>query len=242
MHSFIKLLFFPFLLSAVLLLSACTQPEAETTPAEELPLWYQEESSLIYLPLFRTGSPGAYGLADVNGNLLVPEEYTDILPLPTGYALQDDKGWRFTGSDLTPKDGEYWQQIQPLRKENGLLSGTILVQKQDLWGCMNLQGELLIPPLYESLEKDAASPWGLYRAAADGRWGYLSANGEEVIPLIYDYVVTDRPAMGQTQGVFVLADQTWGFVPMDSQGKPGDILWGVEPATATAANLSINNP
>lgn len=220
------------LICGAVALSACGSGETTQSPGETVSLWYREENRLVYLPLYQVGEEGARGLTDMNGRQLVPMEYEDILPLPSGYALKDGGSWYFADESLAPRDQRRWQEITPLCEENGLRRDILMVKGAEGIGAADPWGNILIPPVYDQLEPDQESPWGLFRGEKEGRWGYLSPSGEEIIPLIYDYVITDSPTMSQTEGIFVLADQNWGFIPMDSKGNPGEITWGVEPKTA----------
>ena len=65
-------------------------------------------------------------------------------------------------------------------------SGLINVCKDDKWGCLDLEGNMVIPLMYDWIfpfGKDAMDSTGAKR---NGKWGIIDRKGNDIIPCVYD--------------------------------------------------------
>lgn len=69
---------------------------------------------------------------------------------------------------------------------NTFSSGLINVCKNDKWGCLDLEGNIVIPLIYDWIFPFGKDPWDTTGAKRNGKWGIINRKGDEVIPCIYD--------------------------------------------------------
>ena len=119
-------------------------------------------------------------------------------------------------ADLTPAD----QPIDPFEVELRPLlrtwdracyfnEGLAAVKRGTLWGYVDAQGKLIVPPRY-----NGAFAFSQGRAAVNrgGRWGYIDASGREVIPLRY---ADARVFVGDGSAEVTVDGLTWTRIGLD---------------------------
>lgn len=65
-------------------------------------------------------------------------------------------------------------------------SGLINVCKNDKWGCLDLEGNVVIPIGYDWIAPFGKDVLSTSNVRKNGKWGILNRRGEEIIPCIYD--------------------------------------------------------
>lgn len=65
-------------------------------------------------------------------------------------------------------------------------SGLINVCKNDKWGCLDLEGNEIIPLCYEWIKPFGSEEKCVTSAKKDGSWGVIDKHGNEVVPFIQD--------------------------------------------------------
>lgn len=65
-------------------------------------------------------------------------------------------------------------------------SGLINVCKNDKWGCLDLNGTVVVPIEYDWITPFGKDTLSFSNAKKNGKWGALNRMGEELIPCIYD--------------------------------------------------------
>lgn len=222
--------------------------EVEEDPAidgrlVELYYSYAQNGGAVYVyePYYLIGDEGAMGLTDSNGQVLVDEKYEDILVLPAAYVLKQGGSWSFVDRQtLAPLSADLWHQVQPDRADSGLLaSNLVLVERDGLFGAVDLTGQVIIQPKYEDFHiYSYAAPWQLIRVRQEGLWGFIDLTGAEVVPARYDYVLLDTVVVYEDENdaegavkpiIYVLKDGDWGGVFRDARGQAKAVDWEIEP-------------
>ena len=163
---------------------------------------YSYDDELGYIPV---PAKGEYGYLNKNGVEVIPGRcpkignlsedkivaYHNSIPNKVNYANEElpweyRTGWvcfNSKGETLLFFEKKFKQWNTPYHKFGDFHEGKIKVQQHDYWGCANIEGELIIPSIYEDLGdfcegKIAAKEQG-------GFWGYLDEQGEVIIPFKY---------------------------------------------------------
>jgi hypothetical protein len=77
------------------------------------------------------------------------------------------------------------------------------------FGCIKQNGEVLIPFMYEFMDKLTE---GVARVKLNGKYGYININNETVIPFEYDYAGKVSQGMARVQ-----KNGMWGFINMSTK-------------------------
>ncbi|HMP15342.1 MAG TPA: WG repeat-containing protein [Saprospiraceae bacterium] len=118
------------------------------------------------------------GLADKNGNILIPATY-EYLSNPIGSVLIAQMGGkagliRTDGSAITPREFDYMYRLD---------SDRFLAQKkQQFFGVIDAQGKIIVPFEYSSIND---GPDGTYVCYRDEKAGLLDSKGKTIIPFEY---------------------------------------------------------
>ena len=65
-------------------------------------------------------------------------------------------------------------------------SGLVNVCKNEKWGCLDLDGNVVIPLKYDWIDPFGGDELSESKAQLNGKWGILNRNGDEIISCIYD--------------------------------------------------------
>lgn len=65
-------------------------------------------------------------------------------------------------------------------------SGLINVRKNDKWGCLDLEGNIVIPLEYDWIFPFGKDESSTSSAKRNGKWGIIDRKGNDIIPCIYD--------------------------------------------------------
>ena len=192
-----------------------------------------------YKYYYISGSEDALGLVDASGNVLLEQKYQGIFVLPEGYILKEDGYWRFYDRELNLLSDNAWETAQPALDENNKLrSELVKVSRDGLFGAVNMRGEVVISPRWDSL--NIFNPFGLklMRVSKDGSFGFIYPDGDTAVGVRYEYAQIgqyfhDDPNGGEETAsetvIYVRQDGEWGCIFMDSDGDPSWQDWGVQP-------------
>lgn len=230
------------------------QPELSRQYGQPLPLYYYEADGehknsgfYVYQQYYLTGSEGRLGLVNAAGQELLGQHYQGVVLLPHAYILKQEGQWRFCDREsLAPLNDLSWDDVTPDQNEYGLIdSNLVRVEKDGLFGAVDLLGQPMIEPLYdEFLIAAHSADWPLILVRQEGRCGFLDKRGRVVIDLIYDYAVLDtitlfadeNDAQGvETTVVYVRQGEDWGGIFRQENGLPGPVDWSVEPSDEVLA-------
>ena len=209
-------------------------------------LYYSEQDEnggqiRVYQVFYITGGENAHGLTDAAGQVLLPEQYQDVVVLPRAYLLRQNDNWRFYDRDsLQPLSEDSWDWIEVLRSESGrFISDLLAVGRDGLYGAVDMQGRVVIEPVYEYFQLSSLqADWPLIRVRQNGLYGFINAQGQVVVSLSYDYAALDtvtvhadeNDAEGvETPLVYVLKGEDWGALYRVEGGGSGEVDWSVEP-------------
>ncbi len=209
----------------------------------------------VYKHYYVTGQEGALGLKDSAGRTVLEAGYQDILVLPAAFLLKEGDVWRFYDQELNPLSEQAWDGVELELAENGRISSDLVkVELGGLFGAADMQGHVLVEPIYEELELYTfAADWAINRVRYEGRYGYIDSNGNIVIDLIYDYAVMssftvydqteteagetaaeggegEEPAGIELPIVYVLKDGDWGGIYKRADNSATGVDWQVEPS------------
>ncbi len=138
---------------------------------------YQRNVGPFYLKLHELN--GRYGLADVEGKIIVPCRYDKIDIKEQGVLAEENGGnrsvWSYEGKELAKSNS-----ITFLLEEKFIKTR----KGEKVFGAYSYEGEQVVPCEYEEVNWAAD---GIYIVKKDGKYGYY-AQGREVIPCIYDSV------------------------------------------------------
>lgn len=223
------------------------QPAAKQVEGDPFALYYRQPAEsgkgmqYIYQQYYLTGSGDQHGLKDASGRELLPERYQGILVLPAAYFLNLGQGWQlFDRETLTPLSELTWDDVKVELSENGLLENDLIqVKKDGLYGAVNMQGQVVIEPIYEEFDLYSYdADWPLIRVKQDGLYGYIDSQGRVVIDLRYDYAVLgsitlhadENDAEGEVVPViYVKLGEDWGGI-LKQGDQPAAVDWDIEPS------------
>lgn len=138
---------------------------------------YQRNVGPFYLKLHELN--GRYGLADVEGKIIVPCRYDKIDIKEQGVLAEENGGnrsvWSYEGKELAKSNSlTFLLEEKFIKTRKG----------EKIFGAYSYEGEQVVPCEYEEVNWAAD---GIYIVKKDGKYGYY-AQGREVIPCIYDSV------------------------------------------------------
>jgi len=177
---------------------------------------------------------GKWGLADINGKVVVEPKYDgigiygysqDIVSIPiigTIIVSENEKNIGITGVvklkynpvylAWTNYDENYTTKTFPTSISDyvkPIIDEPIWVLKDGKFGVVDISGREIVPPKY-----DEVFPFEKGRAwvKLNGKYGMIDRNGKEVIPIKYDAAVVSDEGI-----IWVKIDDKWGI--MDTSGK-----------------------
>ena len=138
---------------------------------------YQRNVGPFYLKLHELN--GRYGLADVEGKIIVPCRYDKIDIKEQGILAEENSGnrsvWSYEGKELAKSNSlTFLLEEKFIKTRKG----------EKVFGAYSYEGEQVVPCEYEEVNWAADD---IYIVKKDGKYGYY-AQGREVIPCIYDSV------------------------------------------------------
>lgn len=97
---------------------------------------------------------------------------------------------------------------------NTISSGLINVCKNDKWGCLDLDGNIVIPLVYDWIFPFGKDPLDTTSAKRNGKWGIIDRKGTDIIPCVYDEEIVfkhDR-AIASTNGKMGMIDKNGNYI------------------------------
>lgn len=132
------------------------------------------------------------GVIDINGNWVINPEYETIYMIlmngESSYALLtgpiSNIEWKYYTSlslkwKLQNWNSDYWE-------ENDAKIIRINKNNKSYFGMMNLQGKILLEPIYDYI---GSATCGLFIIKKDLKCGFIDNKGSIIIPIEYDYVL-----------------------------------------------------
>lgn len=96
--------------------------------------------------------------------------------------LTDDETHKYCGCD---DEGRiYLKTYDPNRKMSDIIDDLYSKGIDGKWGCVDIEGSILIPPIYEEIN---GFHNGISETKLHGKWGVINTFGEIVIPFKYKY-------------------------------------------------------
>lgn len=141
---------------------------------------------------------GNYGVIDKNGDIVINPEYTNIVipnPEKAVFICYNDENTKVLNQNQEQIYTEY-SNIQPIRLKNIasdlMYEKNVLTYEQDeKIGLMNLEGEDIAKPVYESIE---GLPYkeGELLVKQEGKYGVINNKGNELVKAEYDQIAVDN--------------------------------------------------
>lgn len=144
----------------------------------------------------------SYGLIDVSGDVLLPFEYDNIYVSGSGDWVHAGKAgtehlFTIEGKPVLALTGIKWWYYP----EDGL----IRVKKDGAWGCIDLNGETVIPFVHNALGPVINGRLSFY---VESKWGWLDTAGMVKVDPVFDEVGIwdEHKWWGRKDGVYRLYD------------------------------------
>ena len=141
---------------------------------------------------------GNYGVINKNGDIVINPEYTNIVipnPEKAVFICYNDENTKVLNQNQEQIYTEY-SNIQPIRLKNIasdlMYEKNVLTYEQDgKIGLMNLEGEAIAKPIYESIE---GLPYkeGELLVKQEGKYGVINNKGNELVKAEYDQIAVDN--------------------------------------------------
>lgn len=188
----------------ILLFSSCfqSQNKLDFSPGNISYKEVDNETGWIRMSL---KTPNKWGYINKDSLVVIPFVYDFINPFKNGLAFveNDKKKFFITKQNLKLK-GDY-DEVRIFSE--GLAS----VKRNNKWGFINPNGQLIITPKYD--EVDYFRPSGLCAVKNAGLWGFINKSGKEIISVIYPDVTQQMT----DQNVIVKKNNKWAI--FDNTGK-----------------------
>lgn len=178
------------------------------------------KNAVISNGLMLLSKDGKYGYMDEQGNMVTPFDYVSAQPFDVNSIaiVAKDKdnyyGIDKTGKTVINPDNytvvkrfggkEYNKEIYYVIKKDA--------KNRNIYGCVNYQGNIIIPVIYESVDTIYGFQNGYMPVRKDGKAGLVDTKGNLVIPAIYEVVGRFNEGLAA-----VRKDYKWGFV--NAEGK-----------------------
>ncbi len=190
-----------------------------------------EKISIENYQYFILRQEGNYGVIDKNGDTIINPEYTNIVipnpekPIFICYTGEETKIFNQNKEQIYAQ----YNHIQPIKLKNiasdVMYEKNILTYEQDgKVGLINLQGETITKPVYESIE---GLPYkeGELLVKVEGKYGVINNKGNELVKAQYDQISVDNYTtedVGYKNAGYIVSNTTengyrYGYV--DVKGK-----------------------
>lgn len=165
-----------------------------------------ESNDFVNKDFAQTKIGSQYGIINRKGEEIVPCIYDEVKSIYSLFFVRKGNKWGIinqTGIQLKnciydDFEGEYWfnKRKWTAIKENGK------------WGLMNGEGEIMVKPQYQSIEKNYNDL--VINVSQDARWGVVDSIGKKIIPCQYDKVksINKNFIAVQTNGLWGIVDFT----------------------------------
>ena len=173
---------------------------------------------------------GKYGIINKNGDIVINPEYTNvIIPTPQKAVFicyTENSDTKVVNQNNEQIFSEY-TQIEPIRLKNIasdlMYEKNLLTYKQDeKVGLINLEGEVIAEPIYESIE---GLPYkeGELLVQLEGKYGIINNKGNDLVEPQYDQITVDNYTTeedGYKRAGYIVSNTTedgyrYGYVDID---------------------------
>ena len=175
---------------------------------------------------------GKYGVINTNGDIIIHPEYTNvIIPNPKKgvfICYDEDNNTKILNQNNEQIFSEY-AQIQPIRLKN--IASNLMYEKNLLTyvqdekiGLINLEGEVIAEPIYESIE---GLPYkeGELLVQLEGKYGIINNKGNDLVEPQYDQITVDNYTTeedGYKRAGYIVSNTTedgyrYGYVDIDGK-------------------------
>ena len=142
---------------------------------------------------------GKYGVINTNGDIIIHPEYTNVIipnPKKAVFICYDENNQTKVLNQNNEQIFSEYEQIQPIRLKN--IASNLMYEKNLLTyvqdekiGLINLDGEEIAEPIYESIE---GLPYkeGELLVQLEGKYGVINNKGNNLVEPKYDQITVDN--------------------------------------------------
>ena len=142
---------------------------------------------------------GKYGVMNKNGDIVIHPEYTNVIipnPKKAVFICYDENNQTKVLNQNNEQIFSEYEQIQPIRLKN--IASNLMYEKNLLtyvqdekMGLINLEGEVIAKPIYESIE---GLPYkeGELLVQLEGKYGVINNKGNNLVEPKYDQITVDN--------------------------------------------------
>ena len=142
---------------------------------------------------------GKYGVINTNGDIIIHPEYTNVIipnPKKAVFICYDENNQTKVLNQNNEQIFSEYEQIQPIRLKN--IASNLMYEKNLLTyvqdekiGLINLDGEEIAEPIYESIE---GLPYkeGELLVQLEGKYGVINNKGNNLVDTKYDQIAVDN--------------------------------------------------
>ena len=142
---------------------------------------------------------GKYGVMNKNGDIVIHPEYTNVIipnPKKAVFICYDENNQTKVLNQNNEQIFSEYEQIQPIRLKN--IASNLMYEKNLLTyvqdekiGLINLDGEEIAEPIYESIE---GLPYkeGELLVQLEGKYGVINNKGNNLVDTKYDQIAVDN--------------------------------------------------
>ena len=142
---------------------------------------------------------GKYGVINTNGDIIIHPEYTNVIipnPKKAVFICYDENNQTKVLNQNNEQIFSEYEQIQPIRLKN--IASNLMYEKNLLTyvqyekiGLINLEGEEIAEPIYESIE---GLPYkeGELLVQLEGKYGVINNKGNNLVEPKYDQITVDN--------------------------------------------------
>lgn len=186
-------------------------PISAVAPEEKVEIVLQDDYGHVEPltdDLFIVGKGGLYGLYSISRGFLTEIKWQDIYEgyetLPEGFLMvRSESGIGiidYNGNEIITADWD-WLQFE---------SGVIIGNKNGLYGVMDINGNLIVEPLYDSIGDFYEGFAVVYK---DGKAGYINSAGRVIVEPVW----ADAQDFSDSAAAVKDDNGLWGFI--DKDGK-----------------------
>ena len=191
-----------------------------------------EKISVENYEYFILRQDGKYGVINKNGDIVINPEYVNIIILNPQKAVficyDEDNSTKVLNQNNEQIFSEY-AQIEPIRLKNIasdlMYEKNLLTYEQDeKLGLINLEGEVIAQPIYESIE---GLPYkeGELLVQLEGKYGVINNKGNYLVDPEYDQITVDNYTTaeeGYKRAGYIVSNTTengyrYGYVDVDGK-------------------------
>ena len=173
---------------------------------------------------------GKYGVMNKNGDIVIHPEYTNVIipnPKKAVFICYDENNQTKVLNQNNEQIFSEYEQIQPIRLKN--IASNLMYEKNLLtyvqdekMGLINLEGEVIAKPIYESIE---GLPYkeGELLVQLEGKYGVINNKGNNLVEPKYDQITVDNYTTeeeGYKRAGYIVSNTTedgyrYGYVDID---------------------------